>query len=87
VGDVGLVGRREGCPSPKPHPTRLTTDLALATGQGTPESLQDRKQAVHRSGRGAHHGKRWSGEWDGERPARWSSVANWWGLAQAARRT
>jgi hypothetical protein len=25
-----------GCPSPNPHPARLTTVDALATGQGTP---------------------------------------------------
>src|SRR3989475_13206966 len=40
------------CPSPKPHPTQLTTADALATGQGT---LGDCRQEGRPAGRSGHH--------------------------------
>ncbi len=40
------------CPSPKPHPTQLTTADALATGQGT---LGDCRQEGRPAGSSGHH--------------------------------
>jgi len=42
------------CPSPKSHPTRLTTARALATGQGTPRENRRRHRSPLRAATQAH---------------------------------